>query len=94
MIGFYAIRKLIEANKVSLSLRKGTLDALAWPHIGTPVDQMNWHKIDQLYDLGQPKTVDLRLRFIADQIIHSFVFVPIFSEQGCPIGIAFSSERK
>ena len=94
MIGFYSIRKLLEADKLSYSLSESTVDALSWPSRGKPVDHTNWHRIDDLYELGLPSSEDLTIRFVANQIIHSFVFTPIFSLAGPPEGIAFSSDRE
>ena len=94
MMGFYSIRKLIEAEKLSHSLSDCTVDILSWPNRKKPVDLMNWHRIDDLYELGNPKAMDLTLRFLANQIIHSFVFTPIFSPVGPPEGIAFSSDKE
>ena len=84
----------MEAEKLSYSLSESTLDALAWRNKGKLVDHSNWHRIDNLYELGQPRSKNLAVRFVANQIIHSFVFTPIFSEAGPPEGIAFCSDKE
>jgi hypothetical protein len=93
MIGFYVIRKLIEAHTVSdeIANRDLSLQGHAW--IGSAVTFMNWDKIDKHYDLGHSIPVTNKVRWLADQIIHSFVFMPCFDENGRLHSIFFNSDR-
>ena len=50
MIGFYSIRKLLEAKKLTIDVVKRSIPATAFPWRGEPVNHLNWHNIDQLYD--------------------------------------------
>ena len=52
--GFYSIRKLFEALKVSDSTRTFMYD-LAWYPNRKPVDHLNWHRLGELYDLDRPE---------------------------------------
>ena len=54
MLGFYSIRKLIEASKLSDSTIYEEIPITTYPWSGKTVTRMNWHKLDQLYDLDSP----------------------------------------
>jgi hypothetical protein len=43
---------------------------------------MNWDKIDRNYDLENPVALKQSVTWIANQLIHSFVFMAICSEGG------------
>ena len=62
--GFYSIRKLFEALKVSDSTRTFMYD-LAWYPNRKPVDHLNWHRLGELYDLDRPEEHIARLRACA-----------------------------
>jgi hypothetical protein len=57
MIGFYSIRKMVEAHTVSDEIRDRSLSLQGYPWTGSPVTFMNWDKIDQKYDLEHPVPV-------------------------------------
>lgn len=71
----YVIRKLLDSNKVSDEVASSSLRGRAHKHCSGTVDIMNWHKIDELYDLSSGEEISLGLRDFCNQIIHSFVFV-------------------
>lgn len=74
-LGAYAIRKLIESQKISDEVESMTLRAAAFAPRGKPVDVMNWFKLDRVYDLDRSAAVDVSLRDWCNQVVHSFVFV-------------------
>ena len=41
-----------------------------------PVDRLNWHRIDEFYDLEKPKNASLTALELCNRLIHSFIFVP------------------
>ena len=89
---FYAIRKLMDAKKLSLRVEKMSI-ALSWfPSRGKPVTHMNWHKLDRLYDFSKRTTTRKKLRFISNQLIHSYVFSTLFDDNRLK-GFLFCSER-
>ncbi len=93
MLGFYSIRKLIEASKLSNSTFEQELTLTTYPWSGKTVTRMNCHKLDQLYDFESPST-DLRtVLFLCHQIVHSFVFMPAFNEIGGLDALLFTSDR-
>ncbi len=58
------------------------------------VDRLNWHKIDEKYDLKVREEVEKDLQWICNQVIHSFVFSPNFNEKGKLSGFYISNDRE
>lgn len=81
MMGFYAIRKLVEANKLTTKLTETSIPMRLYPSHGKAVTRLNKHRIDGLYDLNAPKQTELNLTKLCHQFIHSYVFVPVFDER-------------
>jgi hypothetical protein len=81
MMGFYAIRKLIEANKLTTKLTEAPIPMSLYPSKGKVVTRLNNHRVDELYDLDAPKTANLNLTKLCHQFIHSYIFVPVFDEK-------------
>jgi len=77
----YAVRKLIDSAKLSDEVESIEVEATAYPLLGEYVDVMNWHKLNELYDLSEGRPRAIPLREFCNQIIHSFVFLPLFAEQ-------------
>ncbi|MDQ7837229.1 MAG: hypothetical protein RDU59_01905 [Thermodesulfobacteriota bacterium] len=94
MIGCYCIRKLIESHKLSAHLARQSIRLRAFPHSGRPVTHMNWDMIGKLYDLDSPSDCAAELTWVCNQLIHSFVFVPSFTENGSFDGVFFCSDRE
>ena len=91
-ISFYAIRKLIEADKLTTAYLSLKWKITKYPNTEL-VDIMNWHKINRKYDLSKETHETRDLEWICNQIIHSFVFIPIFRESGLFDGAYVSSDR-
>ena len=71
----YAIRKLIEAKKISDEVASTSLPASAFKPRGVrKVDLLNWNAIDDHYDLTSPTTKNVSIGLWCNQLIHSFVF--------------------
>ena len=66
---------------------------LAYRWTGHPVTFLNWDNIDQHYALANPTHVDRGVVWIANQLIHSFVFIPAFEDSGILEKILFNSDR-
>lgn len=90
--GFYSIRKLLDAKKVSTSTASMTFKMIWYPNI-QHVDYLNWHNIDELYDLTKSNTEIHNLRFLCNQFIHSYVFSPA-SDNGRLEGFYISSDKE
>lgn len=72
----FAVRKLIEAFKISDEVESLSIVAETYPPTKKVADVMNWHRIDELYDLSKKGTHRFWPKELCHQIIHSFVFVP------------------
>ena len=93
MLGFYAIRKLAEARKIPDAKFSQPVHLHTFSAKGKVVTLLNWHKLDELYDVNDPRETREALSFVCNQIIHSYVFTPIFRKGGGLESIAFNSDR-
>lgn len=91
-LGFYSIRKLLDAKKVSTATESIMFKVTWYPNI-EHVDHLNWHKIGELYDLNKSNTETRDLRFLCNQFIHSYVFSPVI-HNGSIEGFYVSSDVK
>ena len=80
MLGFYSIRKLHEAAKMSSATMTDSVALTTYPWSGKNVTKLNWHKLDQLYDLASPRCETRDVLFVCHQFVHSFVFTAAFDE--------------
>ena len=93
MIGFYSIRKLIEAKKLSDKVVNAEFSGESYKNIKN-VTNLNWHKIEELYDLNNYTKIKLKLPFVCNQIIHSYIFVIDELDIGGFSGIYMCSDYK
>jgi len=93
MIGFYSVRKLIEARKLSDATIGYSVSVTVYPSKGQPVTLMNWHKLDRLYDFEMGYQESLNTLDLCNQFIHSYVFAPVHAEDGGIHSILFCSDR-
>jgi hypothetical protein len=82
MMGFYAIRKLIEATKLTNKLTDTPISVRLHRSRGKPVTRLNNHRVDELYDLDRFEQTNLLLKNLCHQFIHSYIFVPVLDESG------------
>jgi hypothetical protein len=85
MIGAYAARKLLDAKtKVPQAIRDRTVPATAFRarsnSDGSSPDLMNWHQLERWFDFSHGEPTSLKPRDLCNQIIHSWVFVPVVNE--------------
>lgn len=94
MLSCYIVRKLAEAKKIADGKFQRPLQMRSFRATGETVDLLNNHKIDSLYQLGEGTDTTKPLSYVANQLIHSFIFVPVFESVAGKIqGIAFNSDR-
>jgi len=93
MLSCYIVRKLAEAKKIADAKFQAPITMRCFQATGHTVDLLNNHKIDSLYDLGKGTPTTKPLSYVANQLIHSFIFVPVFELVGKIHGIAFNSDR-
>lgn len=75
MVSAYAVRKLREAKKVSTKFEKRQVKVITHGVIDRPPDLMNWHRVNDFYDLTKGKNATLSVEKFCDQIIHSWLFI-------------------
>jgi hypothetical protein len=54
---------------------------------------MNWDMIDRNYDLESPVSLQQSLAWIANKLVHSFVFMAMCNEGGGLVSILFNSDH-
>jgi hypothetical protein len=92
MIGFYSVRKLVEAKKLSDSVAEEKLNCKSFLNIKN-VNLKNWHHINKLYDLKTELKEKLDINFVFNQFIHSYVFIIAESDSSSLEGVYFCSDR-
>lgn len=93
-ISFYIIRKLIEADKFSTKNREMKIPCHMFPTSEKKVTKFNKHRIEVLYDFSKYKMDEIRLIDLCHQIIHSYIFDPVFAENKKVIGFWVTSDRR
>lgn len=94
MVGFFALRKLIESKKIDDATANQSVKVISYPSTGKLVTRMNWHHWWDLYDLSKPKRGTVRLPFLCNQFVHSYVYSPEFSESRAFVGLLVSSDKE
>lgn len=95
MLGFYSVRKLAEAKLLADSVVNQCVELRVYMPTGKAVTLINWHKLDELYDLNSGQSGSKDVMFLCHQFVHSYVFVASFDEQSHGLeGILFASDRE
>ena len=93
-IGFYAVRKLLEATgKVGPETRDMKV-SLNWYPKRAPQPLVDWYnrgEFWELYDLEASRNEERDLLYVAHRMVHSFVFMLSGGEDGN--GVFFTSDR-
>jgi hypothetical protein len=76
MYGFFAIRRLAESNKLTGDTTQRKLAWKLFPSSGaTRIPPHKRQDIDKYFDLAHPLRIILSIRELANQVIHSYIFV-------------------
>jgi hypothetical protein len=94
MLGFYAVRKLIEAKKLSDDVANQSLGLITHPWRGKAVTRINRFDYWELYDLDKSRTVSRSLAFLCNQVIHSYLFALSFDDANSLDGVLVASDRE
>ena len=73
----YVMRKLWESGKLSNTWETRLSKCVFYKANGQLVDRLNWHRIDEFYELERPKNVSLTAFELCNRLIHSFVLFPM-----------------
>lgn len=79
MLGFYIIRKLMEANKLTNKIGSAKFKLKMYQNNDMKVTRMNNHRFYENYNFDNFKIVKRDLKFLINQFVHSYVFVPVIS---------------
>jgi hypothetical protein len=91
----YAIRKLVEAFKVSDEVEALCIEAIEYMPRGDMPDILNKEHIGELYDLSQGRSCRISLKDFCNQFIHSFIFLPCEDEERSEvIGLFVASDYR
>ena len=93
MLVAYSMRKLVEATKLSDDVVAKRVRARSHSAFGKRITRMNWHRIDELYDLESFDEADISTVQLCNQIIHSYVFVVDAASDGLQ-GFFVTSDHK
>lgn len=94
-VGCYAIRKLMEARRLSETVLAAAVPCTAAPaRPGKMVTLRNWHRLDDLYDFDGQSETSLSLKDLCNQFIHSYVFCPVFGEDDLLEAVAVTSDHR
>jgi len=78
MFAMFSVRTLIERNRISQELLAKKIELRVYPKRSLkPVTWLNNHDIDELFDLNAPKPKQLMLKDLCNQIIHSYILIPL-----------------
>jgi hypothetical protein len=91
----FVIRKLAEAKKLSDEFEDERFKVSRHPATDPDryQDHMNAHRIESHYDLEKRETRTVDPLWIANQLVHSFSFIPRIDDDGRPAGLYFNSGR-
>jgi len=75
MVSAYAIRKLLEAEKLPDSIASSKIRVMSYPLIERVPDSATWDRIDKHYDFTSEEVQTLDLDKLCNQFIHSFIWM-------------------
>ena len=93
-LSFYAIRKLIEAKKLSDECTSQQVSVTTYPCTGKPITHFNWHKSDEHFDFGRPTQSKWSVLNLCHQFVHSYVFHVVAGESSGLAGFMVASDRQ
>lgn len=79
MFGFYIIRKLIEANKLTNKLVSTKRECKVYLNTGTKINIRNNHRFNEYYDFDNFTKKKFDLKFLNNQFVHSYIFSPVIN---------------
>lgn len=94
MIGFYSVRKLIEASKLEDKVANQNAAVVKFCSNGKRVLRTDWTHFWDHYDLSNPVETVVPLTSLCNQFIHSYVFSCAFSELKEFESLLVSSDRE
>ena len=93
MLSCYIVRKMAESNKIPPLLFSKKVALYSYKSRGKTVDLMNCHRVEELYKIDKAIKITKPFSYIANQIIHSFIFLFAFKSKNELEGIIFNSDK-
>ncbi|MCX5801808.1 MAG: hypothetical protein NTX17_10555 [Candidatus Eisenbacteria bacterium] len=94
MLGFYSVRKIFEAGKMSLRARSLQVRLLLFGRGLSRMREEYAPILEFYYNLTKPQRHQRGLAFVCSQIVHSYVFGVAVGYDGGFHGVYFSSDRE
>jgi hypothetical protein len=95
MLGFYSIRKIIEARRISDSLMDRDVKLVQFPALPRArITRINRLSVERHYDLESPHDVGRKMEFLCNQLVHSYIFITVFGEERGVDSFLFVSDRE
>jgi hypothetical protein len=92
MFALYSVRKLEESGKLSSNSKGIQIEVKSHKNIKN-VTRLNWHRIDELFELGTSINEKLGADKLYNQIIHSYIFLISTDDKEGIDGFFFCSDR-
>ena len=92
MVGCYIVRRIAESFQPMI-VAQTSIPLLAFPATKESY-RLWWPVVAEHFDLSKSRRVNQSLKFIYDQMIHTYVFSPWFDENHKLAGVFFSSDRE
>jgi len=93
MLSCYIAMKLAESNKIVPALYSEKVSLYAYKNRGEVVDLMNNHRVEELYEVDKAHKITKPFSYIANQIIHSYIFLFVFKSKNELEGVIFNSDK-
>jgi transcriptional regulator with GAF, ATPase, and Fis domain len=94
-LGFFIIRKLLEARKLSVQVESTPVRVMTQPWKGNHrITHLNWDRFDSdAYDSSAAANETLPLLDLCNLFVHSCIYVPLMSDDRQLEGLFVSSDR-
>jgi len=92
-LGLFAVRKLMESNKVTDVVKNGKVELSIYPANDKLITLLNQHDFPELYDLYSGKKKKVSYWDICNQFIHSSIFAPFVPNGTSLVGFYIASDR-
>ncbi|MCD4730765.1 MAG: hypothetical protein K8R74_09210 [Bacteroidales bacterium] len=80
ILSFFIVRRLIELHRISLKTIDFKFEIFSCPYNGRPLRPTNRHWFEESYDLENEKKQNKKTMYIANQFIHSTLFLMLIDE--------------
>ncbi|ENI8077287.1 hypothetical protein ABZW73_004124 [Vibrio vulnificus] len=92
-LGLFALRKLMESNKVTDQLKHRKVKLAVYPANEKQITLLNQHRFPELYDLYAGQTEEISYWNICNQFIHSSIFAPFVPFGKSLVGFYIASDK-